>query len=287
METNLEKSPLKGQALIALAAAAGVVVASRLSRTGLALTAGLAWHFCSRRKASPEPEQAAQTGEVAADITRLTAPPVPSEEAALPTVLPSEAEPTQESAVLLAVPAPMEDTHSPAWDDLRAALAPSLESIPEESPSDPAETELEPPSAEGDTAGSFSPLTPILLEIHPFPPTEPWIESTEPLPLSAVEEPALSEPAQPDFLIDPEEPPPTPAATATPFPAVPGTTTLLPRPVLPPSIIARPESDSLPAAIPMTTSPGLMTPSSPEDGGGQAGHPESEEKKTFFDWLRS
>ncbi len=287
METNLEKSPLKGQALIALAAAAGVVVASRLSRTGLALTAGLAWHFCSRRKASPEPEQPAQPDEVAADSPPLTIPASPSEEAPLPLDLPSEAEPTQEPAVLLAVPSSMEDTHSPAWDDLRAALAPSLEMLPGENSADQAEAEQETSSASGDTAGSFSPLTPILPEIHPFPPTEPWIESTEPLPLPADETAALPEPDQPDFLIDPEEPSPTPAATATPFPAVPGTTTLLPRPVLPPSIIARPDSGGQPAPIPMTTPPDPMTTSSPEDVGGQAGQPRSEEKKTFFDWLRS
>lgn len=214
METNLEKSPLKGQALIALAAAAGVVVASRLSRTGLALTAGLAWHFCSRRKASPAPAQAEHSEEAAAASIAPPAPLTASEVAALPTDLPSEAEPTQEPAVLLAVPAPSEP----------------------------------PPSPADETA-------------------------------------ALPEPDQPDFLIDPEESSPTSAAASPPPPSVPGTTTWLPRPVQPPSIVARPESGSQPPPVPQ--SPGLMMPPAQEGADGEAGQPGGEEKKTFFDWLRS
>lgn len=284
METNLEKSPLKGQALIALAAAAGVVVASRLSRTGLALTAGLAWHFCSRRKASPDPAQPGHSEEAAAASIPPPAPLSVSEVTALPADLPSEAEPIQESAVLLAVPAPMEDTHSPAWDDLRAALAPSLETLPTENSPDQAEAEQDAASAPVVPADSFSPLTPILPEIHPFPPTDPWIESSETPPSPADETAALTEPDQPDFLIDPEEPPSTPAATAPPF-STPGTTTLLPRPVQPPSIVARPESGSQPTPVP--SSPGLMMPPAQESADGEAGQPGGEEKKNFFDWLRS
>lgn len=285
METNLEKSPLKGQALIALAAAAGVVVASRLSRTGLALTAGLAWHFCSRRKASPAPAQAEHSEEAAAASIAPPAPLKATEVAALPTDLPSEAEPTQEPAVLLAVPAPIEDTHSPDWDDLRAALAPSLETLPGENSAGHAEAEQDAASAPVVPAGSFSPLTPILPEIHPFPPTDPWIQSSEPPPSPADETAVLPEPDQPDFLIDPEESSPTSAAASPPPHSVPGTTTWLPRPVQPPGIVARPESGSQPTPVPQ--SPGLMMPPAQDGADGEAGQPGGEEKKTFFDWLRS
>ena len=285
METNLEKSPLKGQALIALAAAAGVVVASRLSRTGLALTAGLAWHFCSRRKASPDPAQAEHSEQTAAASIAPPAPLTASEVAALPTDLTSEAEPTQESAILLAVPAPIEDTHSPDWDDLRAALAPSLETLPGENSADQAEAEQHAASEPVVPTGSFSPLTPILPEIHPFPPTDPWIQSSEPPPSPADETAVLPEPDQPDFLIDPEESLPTSAAATPPPFSVPGTTTWLPRPTQPPGIVARPESGSQP--IPVPPSPGLMMPPAEEGADGEAGQPGGEEKKTFFDWLRS
>ncbi len=287
METNLEKNPLKGQALIALAAAAGVVVASRLSRSGLALTAGLAWHLWNSRKARPNPVQAAQPEEAAAPITNPAAPVTSQEEANQPSELPPEAEPIIESAAVLPVTAPIEDTHSPAWDDLRAALAPSLETITEESPPGHAVPEAKTSSAAGEPEGSFSPLKPILTEFQPFPPTEPWIESTEPVALPAVEEPALSEPDQPDFIIDPEQPSPTPAEANAPPLSAQGTTTLLPRPVLPPNIIARPDSGNHPTPVPMPP-PGLMMHSSEEGGGGgEASHSGNEEKKTFFDWLRS
>lgn len=193
METNLEKNPLKGQALIALAAAAGVLAASRLSRAGLALTAGLAWHFCSRRKASPTPLTASEVTPLTPDLA-------------------SEAAPTQEPAVLLAVPSPMKDTHSPTWDDLRAALAPSLQVLPRENSANLVKAEQDATFPLSIPGNSFSPLTPILREIQPFPPTDPWIQSSEPLPSPADEPTTLAEPDQPDFLIDPEEPASAPAA---------------------------------------------------------------------------
>lgn len=234
METNQEKSPLKGQALIALAAAAGVVVASRLSRTGLALTAGLAWHFCSRLKASPAPAQAKHCEDAATASSLPPAAVSVSEQEGRPPELPSEAEPAMEPAVHQAVPSLMEDTHSPAWDDLRAALTPSLEMLPGDNSADQAEPKQDATSAPGDPVGAFSPLVPILPEFHPFPPSDPWIESAEPLPPTADESATLPESDQPDFLIDPEEPPPA------------------------------------------------------QEGADTVAHqPGDEEKKTFFNWLRS
>lgn len=284
METKPDNSHLKGQALIALAAAAGVVAASRLSRTGLALSAGLAWHFWNSRKARPDPVQAKPPEEAVATV----APPAPAGlqgESIQPPDQPPEAEPTMGPAVALPVTPPLEDTRSPAWDDLRAALAPSLEMLSEETSPGQVEPEAgESREADG-PAGSVSPLTPPLPEIQPFPPTDPWIETTEPMPPSAAEVPAMPEPEPPDFLIDPEEPPPTPAAQTASFPMIPGTT-LLPKHVLPPSIITR-ESGGHPTPVPMTTPPGLVMPSSQEDSGGGVGQPESEEKKNFFNWLRS
>jgi hypothetical protein len=288
METNLEKNPLKGQALIALAAAAGAIVASRLSRTGLALTAGLALHLWNSRMARPAPVQAAQPEEASAPSTRAAAPVTPQEEANQPPELLPEAGPIIEPAAVLPVPAPIEDTHSPAWDDLRAALAPSLETISEESPPGPAAPEAESAPEAGESAAPFSPLKPILTDFQPFPPTQPWIESTEPVPPPAFAEQALSEPDQPDFLIESEELPPTPAEANPTPPSAPGTTTLPPRPVLPPNIIARPESGNQPSPVTMTSIPGLMMPSSEEGvGSGEASHSGIEEKKNFFNWLRS
>lgn len=284
METKPENSHLKGQALIALAAAAGVIAASRLSRTGLALTAGLAWHVWSRWKARPGPVQAWQPEEAAAATAPPSASPDFGKEVKLPPDLQPEAEPTIEPSAVLPRPAEVEDTHSPAWDDLRAALAPSLEAMPEAAVSGHVEAE-----ASWATYGpaDSSSLTPPLPEIHPFPPTNPWMEAIDPIPPQAAELPAWVEPEQPDFLIDPEEQPPEAATKPAPLPSGPGTTTLLPRPAQPPSIIARSESGTLPTPAPMTTPSSPVMHSSNEDGTGKAAPPENDEKKNFFDWLRS
>lgn len=286
METNPEKSHLKGQALIALAAAAGVVVAGRLSRTGLALAAGLAWHLWNSRTACPSSVESGQSAEAPSDTVPPPGPSILTEDARSPLpVLPDVTAAMEEMPAALPR---VDDTRSSAWDDLRAALTPTLTILTDETnPGCPTSGT----SWVSDPAPALPPAKlPDLPDIHPFPPTDPWIESADAIQHPVAELQAVEEPAQPEFLIDPEEQTAVnqeeslhlPPATATP-----GTTTLLPRSCQPPDIVVRKESNSAPTAVPMLTAPGQVTRSSDEANDGETGAASAEEKKNFFDWLRS
>lgn len=290
METNPEKSHLKGQALIALAAVAGVVVAGRLSRAGLALAAGLAWHLWNSRTACPSSSvESGLSAEPPSDTAPPPGPSILTEDAANPLpVLPNATAAREEMPAALPALPRVDAPRSSAWDDLRAALTPALTILTDETnPGGPSSgTSWVPDPAPALPTAHL----PDLPEIHPFPPTDPWIESAEAIQHPVAEPQTVEEPAQPEFLIDPEEQTAMdqeeslhlPPATATP-----GTTTLLPRSCQPPDIVVRKESNSAPTAVPMLTAPGQVTRSSDEAKDGETGSASAGEKKNFFDWLRS
>jgi hypothetical protein len=89
------KPKLSGQAAIALASAAGVIVATRMSRTGLLLTAGLAWYLWKQQAEQPQGH--------------------------LP---PADEQPTREPPDFPQAPCRPENQDEKAWSELRKAIQP-------------------------------------------------------------------------------------------------------------------------------------------------------------------
>ena len=156
-DTSDTSSPMKGLTQIALGAAAGAFVASRMSRGALMLTAGLAYALYKQTQA---PKAAASVEPEAA-----TAPP---EETAMEAA-PAAPAPVSHPVVSLSPDPAPPATVAPvanAWDDLRAALSPVLAgAVSKTEPLTPDITkEPEPP---------VMPQAPPMFEMSVCPPSSP------------------------------------------------------------------------------------------------------------------
>jgi|GEM_PF-4984411 len=253
--TRPQSSIKMGAVEIALTAAAGVFVAARLSRGGLLLAAGagcLLW-----RRTHYQPTEAGKD---------LSATPIPQQE---PAVTPAPA--VAHSSEVHFPPSP----EISAWDDLRRALSPVLDTPPK------------------------LPSAPVLPFAPPVPELEEGIEeelpSLSPPPLSAQAEPTLeSSPARdttanlpsltvavggllPDTIVIHEANPP---ASDPPQP-------IAPPPNLPFAMRTRMITQPVIALRPALPSNGQPSPPGRELPRAPVVTPrEQKPRKTFLDWLR-
>jgi len=273
-----------GYAKIALASAAGVIVASRLSRPVLLTAAGLALAWWNKRRHAPPPSQPEVRPE--RQPVQETVRPEPDPLPALPT----------SAETCPSAPERAETPVADAWDDLRAALSPSLpRSLP---PTEPLPTlpESEEPPAE--------PLNlrpaPAMPEMQVFPPLAPLLDEEAEgdeakTPSSSdlfhfMPQPASSEPVGqiPDEICLPvildeqtgaEMPAPDFIQTEQPAPpAVPGFT----KSFISPFLLSEQMPQTISERVAQAVEPPLQA--APEI---QVAQPAAADKKSFFDWLRS
>lgn len=329
---NVASKPrAKGLAQIALGAAAGAFLASRMNRGALLLTAGLAYSLWKKGLESPTSQASAEaaftpaaeepSAEDASTEEALTEPvhfaqepkteePVSSSPASPEIQMVPEIEPVtapahiapfltfpiiEEPPQLMIQPEDVETTikvpesqESSAWEELRAALAPTYPSAPARSDLDseaakPQKATEEPqPQIPACESVTFSETTAVLeappmIDLSVCQPSSPLIHTpiTEgvdipdeiQLPEIVEENAATAE----DFLFDPPQapetsdgvnPPTKPITVIIPRQDIKFTSALTPPPPLPDE--AAPNSLSAPVVIPRDV----------------------QAKKSFFDWLR-
>jgi len=156
-------SQAKGYATIALASAAGVIVASRMNRPALMLAAGLALSWWRRQAnataevpASEEP--AMEVADVLSMVIQDTKTPTEPTADDLPE---TPSEPAQ-AEVFTKLPQRPAKPPLNAWDDLRAAISPGLGKI--STPAEPLHWQpdfsVSPPSSPMISAGELEAMTP-------------------------------------------------------------------------------------------------------------------------------
>ncbi len=131
-DDSSKKAQRRGQAVIALASAAGVIAATRMSRTGLLLTAGLVWHLWRQAERQPRMVESAGGGTQAriavgdeampswmAEMEKV--PPV-ADFAATP--MPVAVSDVSDRPKFPEAPGREEEATDVAWTELRAALLP-------------------------------------------------------------------------------------------------------------------------------------------------------------------
>lgn len=243
--------PLKGMAQIALGAATGAFVASRMSRSGLLLAAGLAFALWKKDSAKgstdKQPEAVFPETENESDWTA----PVRLEE------------PFKEDAPLTSLAAP-NSAPANAWDDLRAALTPVLSPAGISKPEPKLEISALPEVHEPPPMGEMS-------ICEPSSPMVPNTVSDGAALPDEIELPALPEPEaiSPFLILPPADAPTTPLSLG------------ISAPVIVPKQDAelKPSFHFVPSEEPETaTGSELSAPVVvPRD---------VQARKSFFDWLR-
>jgi hypothetical protein len=272
-------SQVKGLAQIALGAAAGAFAASRMSRGGLMLTAGLAFALWKKGQSSksvnPQPSTAPEA------VRPLPEPSLPLPE--LPTVLSDFAETSPPVPVepvvpeispvvsrhVISPPSVMADEPQPvltAWNELRAALAPTPTSdLTKAEPSLPSTLTVVSPPVEVDDL----PEPPPMIEMSIYPPSSPLV-------LTTIHD-GVDVPDEIELPYQPETQDEEPEAHSLMFSD----------PEEPSRPISLGLSGSLIVAKPMTQP---LTSSSPVDHSSLSAPVvvprDVQAKKSFFDWLR-
>ena len=258
-ETLSPSTQVKGLTQIVLGAAAGAFVASRMNRGALFLAAGLAYTWYKKGQAS----RAAAQEEKALPLTIPVEPAMASE--------PERPEiPTHQVPALIIEPwvSPTPDLARPtlvapvanAWDDLRAALSPTLaEAI--------AKTEPLVPTGLDQTTATALPETPPMFEMNLCAPSSPLMQ---PSIFDGADLPDEIE--LPESLEIEEE---VPSLFITPTSELPSQSISLglTGPVIAPKPGTQPLTATVPTKDGSLTAP-IMVPR------------DAQARKNFFDWLR-
>ncbi|MEQ1748655.1 MAG: hypothetical protein ABL974_04495 [Prosthecobacter sp.] len=258
-ETLSPLSQVKGLTQIALGAAAGAYVASRMNRGALFLTAGLAYAWY---KQSQAPRAATQV-ETELSVTIPEEPAVPREPER--SQIPAPQEPTLIHEFLVSptsdlVPPTLVAPVANAWDDLRAALSPTLTgALAKTEPLVPAiQTELSQPAL---------PEPPPMFEMNLCAPSSPLMLPSSPdgvdLPdeIELPESLEIEEEATSLFITPTSELPSQPISLG------------LTGPVVVPKPGTQPLTETVPTKDSSLSAPVVV----PRD---------AQARKNFFDWLR-